>query len=329
MQKNSFGFVLALGLFVVCATPVHAEEMMIYSHSSDSSVQTTPYPGSWPSQHATINGKSSEIQEFRSAAYSDIYNSNDGVLGIHRSFLTFDTSALPDDADISSIKLHVHPDYVFNAFDDQYAYMNVLQGFQASLTEVTYDDIEKCGDALVNPTKGASDIDLSGITVGEYVAFELNGTGRSWIDVDGYTKLCLREGHDIENIEPFHDGNFWKGTGITYYTSEAPGTSTDPYLEITYTVPDVTPTLEELIEAFRDTVMSYHLPKKVERSYTLQLNLLLRSIENERYKAAYAQTLVLKLALRQDKKQGNLSHEQYTELMNQLTAIQEAVSSLR
>lgn len=330
MQKQRVGIGLTLGLFVLLATPAHAEEVSIYSHPSDGSVQTTPYPGVWSSQHATTDGKSSEIQDTRSAAYSDIFNSTDGVLGIHRSFLAFDTSVIPDNAVITSATLYVHPDFVFNAFDDQYSYMNVLQSFQASPTNVSFDDIEMCGDMLVHPVKGANDIDLSGITVDSYVPFLFNATGRGWVSVAGYTTLCLREGHDIENVEPLNDGNFWKGTGITYYTSEAPGTSTDPYLVVTYTVDeDEDPTLAELIQAFRDTVVSYDLPRKVERSYLAQILLLERSVERERYNAAYAQVLVLKLSLVHDKKHKNLSGAEYNELVSQLETIKDLIATYR
>ncbi len=56
----------------------------------------------------------------------------------------------------------------------------------------------------------------------------------------GYTSLCLREGHDATNNEDYNDDSVWKTSGAVFRTSETSGTSQDPYLEITYTIPSYT-----------------------------------------------------------------------------------------
>jgi hypothetical protein len=330
MRFVSMYLVLVASMLILPSVTLAADETVkIFSHPSDMGVRVSPYPGLWSDQFDATYGEDQQASSDRALAYTAANNSDSGVVAIYRSFMSFDTSVIPDGAEITSARLYVYPDYVLDEFNDQYSYMNVLQSFQASPTDVTFDDIETCGNTLVNPTKGASDIDLSSITVNQYLPFELNTTGRGWVDTEGYTKLCLREGHDIENVEPTNNNGDWLETGITHYTSEAVGTNTDPYLEVTYTVPDEEPTLQDLIETFRDTVLSYDLPKKVERSYLTQIQLLKVSVDRERYKAAYAQSLVLKLSLVHDKKKTVLTSEEYTELMIQLDVIVDEIASLK
>ncbi len=326
--------IVTLGVFLVCgffSLPIltMADTVKIYSHPSDLGVRTSPYPGSWDTQHSATVGIDQQAQQERALAYTAALDSDSGIVAIYRSFMSFDTASIPDDAEITSVKLMLYADTVLDLVNDQYAYMNVLQGFQASPTAVTFDDIEKCGDSLVNPTKGANDIDVSSITQNAYLGLELNSVGVGWVDKQGYTQLCVREGHDIENSEPVNNDGTWKESGITHYTSEAPGTSTDPYLEITYTVPDSGPTLDERIEQFRTTVLSYDLPKKVERGYLVQIRLLETSVKYERYKAALAQTLVLKLALGHDKRHRIITESEYRELLTQLREMSDILAELR
>jgi hypothetical protein len=329
MKKFSLYALLPLVAVLFITNIANADTVQIPSHTSDMGIRVSPYPGAWAVQFSATYGMDQGAPDNRALAYTASKDSNAGIVAIYRSFMSFDTSAIPDNAQITSARLVVFADTVLDLVNDQYSYMNVLQGFQASPTTTTFDDIEKCGNTLINPTKGAADVDVSTITEGAPFEFSLNAAGTGWINKSGYTQLCLREGHDIENIEPVNNNGVWKETGISHYTSEAPGTNTDPYLEVVYTMPDEDPTLEELIETFRDTVALYDLPHKAERSYFTQIRFLEVSVDRERYKAAYAQTLVLKLSLIHDKKKGVLTIGEYTELMDQLAVIGEEIASLK
>jgi hypothetical protein len=92
-------------------------------------------------------------------------------------------------------------------------------------------DYSKAGNAIKNPTEGSSRIDISSIVPG-YVEWDLNSIGLSWISKTGYTKLALREGHDILDMWPGYKNGF--GNSIHAYLSEYDNISQGPYLEIVY-----------------------------------------------------------------------------------------------
>ena len=160
---------------------------------------------------------------------------SDGRHRIDRTFLPTDTSALPDDATISSALFYI---WAIAKYDDgaaAYGYVTIIgETNQASETSLVVDDYEKCG-AINNPTKGSDDIDITGITTGQYTTFTLNATGTGWIDKTGYSMFGLRNGFDIEDVNIGDSVNRISGIGLSY--SEETGTSQDPYISITYTVP--------------------------------------------------------------------------------------------
>ena len=311
--------------FSVNDAQASVETIKIYSNSSDWSIQTSPYPGSWSTQYFSTLGLINLNPVHFSSAFLGAYNSNQGYLGIHRSFISFDTSILPDYSSVISASLHVTPNVVLDGYNDQYSYMNVLQGFQASATALTSDDIEKCGDVLENPTKGATDIDNSSITIESDLPFVLNETGKNWISKTGYTKLCLRDGHDIENKETVNNGNYWRESGITHYTSEATGTSTDPYLEITYEVPDMPPVDEkdmyDLIRELISAVEGYEFSNEMENSYFANLKKVEKFFNSAMYIPAENQLRAFLKKLKQDYKTGKITEEEYTDLMNRTNAL--------
>jgi hypothetical protein len=210
----------------------------IYSSSGDGRVYTSPYPGAWNIQHADTVGRSFDSTATYAGAASGAWNTSEGYIGIDRAFTAFDTSAIPDNAVIDSASLNLYTVQTLDDFNDQYGYIAVLQGTQSSTSTLVNSDIDNCGDAETNPTKGSSDVDVTTISTNIYLPISLNSTGLGWISKTGYSKLCLRTGQDIENHEQVNNSNSWKRTLMDFNTSEAAGTSTDPYLEITYTVPD-------------------------------------------------------------------------------------------
>ncbi|MBP9855822.1 MAG: hypothetical protein KBC48_00730 [Candidatus Pacebacteria bacterium] len=168
---------------------------------------------------------------------------------IDRLFLPFDTSAISSGAAISAVSLNVYVNSTSTAgdLDTTNNYINVVQTTQPSSATLTTADYDLCGDAISNPTTGATNISIhSGFTapLPAYTAFTLNATGLTWVKKSGESSTCgggtgvtclgLREGHDITNTEP---NPIAGGTsGITVIPSEATGTSQDPYLTVTFSV---------------------------------------------------------------------------------------------
>ncbi|MFA6382726.1 MAG: hypothetical protein WCX08_05675 [Candidatus Buchananbacteria bacterium] len=151
---------------------------------------------------------------------------------IYRAFFPFDTSLIPDDALITSATLNLYI-WVNGLRNDSYGFITVIQTTQDSNLVLATSDYSKCG-TIPNPTEGvdaANRLLQADINLNNYNSFPLNAAGISWISKTSYTKLGVREGHDVLNVAT--------GFPISYadiYTSERAGTSQDPYLDVTYII---------------------------------------------------------------------------------------------
>src|SRR5262249_28098564 len=116
-------------------------------------------------------------------------------------------------------------------------FVTIVQGLQASPTSLSLSDYSRAGNATDNPTEGSNRVDITDMTVNAYALWNLNAAGLSWIAPTGITQLAAREGHDVLDIWPNYPNG--QGNAISAYMSEQPGTSQDPYLQITYTLPPV------------------------------------------------------------------------------------------
>lgn len=148
--------------------------------------------------------------------------STNARFGLNRSFYPMDTSGLTTGATISAATMNI-----VSHFNDagNNALFAVVQGNQASTSTLTGTDYGGIGS-----TEGCTR--TSAATVDTYTTFTLNATGLGWISKTGYTKLGVREAHDLDNSAPANSTYYrsWP------YYSEQTGTSNDPYLSVTYTI---------------------------------------------------------------------------------------------
>lgn len=157
---------------------------------------------------------------------------------IARAFLPFDTSSISSSATISAATLNIYVVSKVNGVNDGTDTGVLIQTTQASSATLVQADHTDVGN-----TAGATSLDITSMTTSAYNTWTLDATGLSWIKKSGeaascgttagYTCLGLREGHDIagsmtQNI----NGDF-----VTFSTSEQTGTTQDPYLSVTYSVP--------------------------------------------------------------------------------------------
>lgn len=152
---------------------------------------------------------------------------------LERTFFPFNTSDLPDNSEIIAVNFKINGSGTLLTAD-AYGFLTVVQTTQASPTTLGVDDFDQCG-AISNPIEGidtANRIFTADISPNVYFSFPLNETGKSWVSKIGYTQLGVREGHDVLNSAPANSSY------ADIYTSEQAGTSQDPYLEITYVMPD-------------------------------------------------------------------------------------------
>ncbi len=112
--------------------------------------------------------------------------------------------------------------------------MRVVQGFEPSATALTTADYDLAG-TINSPIEGVDAgerKDISSVSTSAYLTFNLNSTGRNWVAKTSFTKLALREGHDV--IDSPFVGSKNQYNRIQFRTGEYSGTAYDPVLEVTY-----------------------------------------------------------------------------------------------
>ena len=218
--------------------------LTLYSLAGDGRVRYFGDPGiglaQWDTAHDAASGNEADpllpnrANWAGSGALFGPSAGNNGV-DIMRGYLAFDTSALPANAVITSATLGVFVTGALDSINDGNDFVSIVQGLQASSTTLVPADYSKAGNAIDKPTEGSDRVDITGIKAGGYVEWNLNASGLKWITRGGITKLAAREGHDLLDLWPHYASG--QADVISAIMSEAPGTSQDPYLQVTYTIP--------------------------------------------------------------------------------------------
>lgn len=149
------------------------------------------------------------------------------TVNIWRAFFYFDTSALPNDAIITTAQLRLYGKTNESVDDFDVVIQTGSAGHPAdTLVIADYDKTFYSGD-------GGS-FNTTTFTTVDYNNIDLNATGRSWINLTGTTKLCIRSSKDIAGSAPTQEEY------IEVYTNDEDGTDKDPQLVITYWAVPVT-----------------------------------------------------------------------------------------
>lgn len=225
--------VLLLTLYLIFAVPQAskaATTVQFFSGTGDGTVYQSA--STWDGVHAATNAYIMEDEINPSSGLN-----SSGLYGINRAFLPFNTADLPDNAVIQEAVLNVFVFYQNNRDNDGDDWITVVQTNQSDVNQLVSSDFDKCG-SVDNPAEGI-DIserkDISNVSVGQYLSFSLNNTGISWINETGWTKLGLREGHDVLNLAYVSSNS--TANSIDAHAFDYPNDN-KPYLEITYTVPE-------------------------------------------------------------------------------------------
>lgn len=127
---------------------------------------------------------------------------------VWRSFLYFPTGALPDDANITRVRLGLKTSATPLEADTGQTTLHIVEGVQGDT--LAYSDF---GAHLTKTTSGGS-INIAGMGVtNNFFWVTLNATGRGWVNKTGLTKLCLRSAGDIAKAVPSGRNYFsYKGT---------------------------------------------------------------------------------------------------------------------
>lgn len=140
---------------------------------------------------------------------------------IYRGFLFFDTSIIPNNANLTEVKIGLY--LVANNNDTDFN-ITVQNG------QPTYPHLplETTDYYYIRYTGDGGSLDTSVLVAG-YNNITLNSDGRNWVQKDGVTKLCLRSSRDINSNAP--TGNEY----VQFYTVEQ-GASYAPKLYVSYEV---------------------------------------------------------------------------------------------
>jgi len=220
-------------LFLSVNNIANAETLKVFSSEGDGQI-ATPENVNWDIQrNADIGTKLSSTSTDEIVSLLRI--GPNSLFEIYRAFLAFDTSVIPDNAVVTSASLHLFVGGK-HEYGDENSFVGLYKGYQDSVDVLENSDINNCGESIDNPTPVAQEVDISTIALHSYFTFDLNLNGLSWISKDGYTKLCLRDGHDVNDV-PLVGGAYTYSV-VRMLPTETPGTSRDPYMVISYFLPE-------------------------------------------------------------------------------------------
>lgn len=196
------------------------------------------YSTSWDTAHDATTGypdASSNITYVRTGKHSNNYY-------VTRALLPFDTSSLPNNAYVTQANLRIYVTDKRDIDNDGNDFITIVNTTQENVNEVNEGDFNEFGSTN-NPTEGIDTgerKDITNISEYDYLTFNLNNTGKSWVSKTGYTKLGFREGHDVLDDVPSSPDNDNDWNQIEFRASEYSDDTYDPKLEVTYTIPVAT-----------------------------------------------------------------------------------------
>lgn len=150
----------------------------------------------------------------------------DPIYTVDRSFLFFDTSAIPDTATITSATIGL-----YGASDQSVTDFNLT--VTNGQSTYPHDPLQSGDFNKTNYSGSGGTLSTSGFSTSGYNTITLDATGRSWINLTGTTKLGIFSSRDIAVTTP--TGNEY----VSVYATDQTGTDKDPVLTITYTIPAV------------------------------------------------------------------------------------------
>jgi len=181
-----------------------------YGLVADGEVMNTNCPD-WVTCHSATTANGAAWNNLSSGSVTAAYA--DGYYHLKRVFLFFDTSAIPDGAQIDSAVLHVYFDQWFTGDPTTHVVQSTAN---TPLSNSDFGRIQFSSGGSVVPVVNA------------WAHINLNAIGRTWINDDGTTKLALINRFDLNNLTP--TANNSSNVGLTEWTDHA------PYLTITYSV---------------------------------------------------------------------------------------------
>jgi hypothetical protein len=225
-MKKSFAticIILLLASTITFTTPV-ANALEQTEHTLNITATTEGEIIASDTTYEVVNSASSGSSIFDSGTYfSLIHTYSSGEYYIGRGFLVFNTTEIPENANITSailkLKAYNAPSPDFNITVQNTTSSNP----HTPLIVSDYDQTFYAGNL---GTANTSEI----ISKGDWFNITLNTDGLNYLNSTGETKFCLRCTDDI-------NGAYSLNNIVSFY-DEATGQTVRPQLYITYTIPD-------------------------------------------------------------------------------------------
>ena len=205
-----------------------SDSMNFYSSTTDGGIIKwgDNYNDAWTS---TTGGVGQSLDNFtlgHSAAISQPFNIY--VFYVVRSFVFFDTSSLPNDANIVSATLSLYGKEI-GVSDD----FNIV--IQKGNEPYPHEPLVSTDFNKNNYNGNLGSYDAGSFTTSGYNHISLNSEGENHIDKDGTTKLCLRVDREIAGEDPWDgESNGYFNHVVRFYSSDKGG-SYRPKLTVEYT----------------------------------------------------------------------------------------------
>ena len=222
------------------ASIVATSTMRFYEGGASARLQADS-PGidqaAWDIAHDSIAGAINDTFEVLNAIRADIrYDIPEIVIARYQSI--YDTSELPDNAIIISAKIFFYIGHLAFLWNGDNLEVRLVSSSPASSTVASVEDYSHFGTTSLSiADKAVEDWEKE-----NYNYFEINNTRKEAINSTGYTTLGLRFDADADDKKPLERNSI-----VELYTNDYPGTDKDPYLEITYTVPETPSEVEPVI----------------------------------------------------------------------------------
>lgn len=255
MQRLFFVALLVLLFGSFQTVEAGTETLRVYALSGDgqAGVGTVEGLSSWEEARSYEGEVSYTTQdtEVNNTARSDKVS---GAYRIYRGTIPFDTSILPENAviDKAVLGLHAYP----GAGSTGSAKACVSTHNRVDPSNVVGDDyhISRYSNNPIAPTKI--------LLEGQYTEFNFDDIGINHINRAGYSSYGIRTDFDCEDREPLVLG----AKTATWRSSETPGIASDPYLEITYTIPDEPEEVDPLVLQYAPT-LAFFKDVELEEDY--------------------------------------------------------------
>jgi len=193
---------------------------MIYASEGDGYIRSSK--DGWDLTH------DSSIGDYANNFYltMDVYSfHSESADIIHRTFIPFDTSLIPNNMDVVSASLNIN-----TSAKGTFGKVIFLESMRENSEILTRDDFGSCGDVLtpVSPSDYFAEVSVSSFLIHQYKTIVLNQNIVDSINRVGITDICVRAKTDADDVPPIAS-QYYEHVSFTSATSPGP-----PYLEIVY-----------------------------------------------------------------------------------------------